>query len=601
MRNLIINIFVLGLLIGCTTSKTVSEKLVIDNSYADSLNAFNKAADAFIKGNVLEMKGNFAEAIIEYQEALNIKESSGIHNALAKSYLAIDKLPKALEHSRRAVKLDSTNTDYLMMLAEVYSDANLADSSSRVYEKIIGLDSTNYQAYFYLGQLYEAAKPRKALTIYERLLKETGPEWNVLLRVADLNERLGNVDKTISTVEDLLNLDPSNIQLQKLLIDSYIKSGKNEEALVLIDDIIPLFPDDISLIEYRGKALIEMKRWEEGSEEYIKLTKDKRIPFVSRVKIATAFLNEANKDSTLTPIAKKILKQIDADSTDWQIKAFLGEIAIKENDDSTALKYFKASAENAEWNVQVSERLGILLFDNQKYEMAIEEMGKAVVKFPNSFVVNIILGLSLAQQNRHEEAEIPLKKAIDINPTDLTGLHAYGYTLNQLKKNTEAIKYLERALILDGQNVQIMGTLGLIYESDKVFQKSDSLYLLALSIDSTNALILNNYAYSLSERDIELQKAKKMSQTALDKDPENSSYLDTYGWILYKLGDYTNAILYVQKAIDKESDNATLVDHLADIYFKMGDKKKAVELWRKALQLNGSLEKVKQKLAQESM
>ena len=601
MKRIIIYISTVLVVFGCSTGvQTVQKSDVNSHNYSDSLSADKRAKDAFIRGSVLDLKGNYAEAILEYQEALSFEESAGIHNALAKSYYRLGKLPKALEHSKRTIQLDSLNTDYLMMLGGIYSSAHQGDSAAAVYNKIISIDSTEYQAYYYLGQIYEANKPMEALSIYNKMITKLGPEWNVLLKIAELNERLGNVDNTIRTVEELLDLDPSNLKLQKLLIESYIKNGKYEAALDYIDDALTLFPDDITLIEYKGKSLIELKKWDEGSKEYLKLIDDKRVPYEAKIRIATAFMAESERDSSLTGITKDILSGLEKDSTNWQVKAFEGELAIRENNDSLAVEYFKTAYDSAEWNSQLAQRLAVLLFDSQRYDDIIEIMSSAVKKFPDDFVINIVLGLSLSQEDDHERAAGLLRKAVELNPTDLTALHAYGFTLNQLDKKREAITYLEAALNIDPENVQIMGTLGLIYDSLEEFAKSDSVYETAIRIDSTDALLLNNYAYSLSERDLQLERALEMSKKAIAEDPESSSYMDTIGWIYYKLGDYNLALEYISKAVDKEKDNATLVDHLADVYFKLGNRNKAIELWKKALELDGSLEKVKQKLAQET-
>jgi tetratricopeptide (TPR) repeat protein len=528
-RNLLY--FILLLLLGCSSEQIVVKNTQNSNEFSDSLNIIRSAESALIKGNIAELKGNFAEAILEYQEALSFVESSGIHYSLAKSYYKINKLPQALFHSKKSVKLDSLNNDYSLLLAGIYLNARLPDSAAIVYDEVIRNDSTNYQAYYSLAQLLEPNKPRKALEIYNKIYKRNGADWNVLLRIADLNERLGNIEQTIKTVEELLTLDPSNLQLQKLLIDSYIKTKKYDLALKKVEDGLTLFPEDIALIEYKGKILIEQDDWEAGSAEYKKLIANDKVSFETKIRIASAFMNEINRDSSLIPIAKNVVEKLNADSSNWQVKAFLGELSLRENQDTIAAGHFSEAAFEAEWNSQLFERLGIILFEAQMIDSAVSQMSKAVLKFPDSFIINIILGLSLSQKNKHEEAERVLNKAVMLNGNDITALHAYGFTLNQLDRQTDAIRYLEKALTLDAGNVQIMGTLGLIYDGLGNYEKSDGIYESALTIDSTNALILNNYAYSLSERDIELDRALEMVQMSIEQEPENPSYLDTIGWI----------------------------------------------------------------------
>jgi len=171
----------------------------------------------------------------------------------------------------------------------------------------------------------------------------------VLIKIAELNERIGNIDNTISTVERLLQLDPSNLRLQKLLIESYIKTNNNEKAILLANDALNMFPDDLTLIEYKGNAKANQNKWEEAAVEYKKLIKSD-LPFEVKKRIAGGFVTETAKDSSIIPIAKNLLLEIEKDTSDWQTNAFLGEIALAENNDSLAIKYSKNAANLAPWN-----------------------------------------------------------------------------------------------------------------------------------------------------------------------------------------------------------------------------------------------------------
>ncbi len=82
---------------------------------------------------------------------------------------------------------------------------------------------------------------------------------------------------------------------------------------------------------------------------------------------------------------------MEKDSTDWQVNAFLGEISIEEGNDSIAIVYFQNASQLAPWNPQLWNRVGILLFESQRYEETVVEMKNAISKFPDDFVDNLIL------------------------------------------------------------------------------------------------------------------------------------------------------------------------------------------------------------------
>lgn len=593
MKQILLLILPVLALVGCSSEK----ELIKDRANSISIIDPKKAAKAaFIEGSVLELKGQTTEAIKLFSNAYSLDPQPGIAYTLAKNYFKINKLGSALGFSKLAVEGNHKNVDYLILLGSIYDASNYPDSSEVVYRAILSLDSTNVGAYYSLAQIYESKRPSEALALYKKVVDLIGPEWSVLVRIVDLNERLGNIEGTISTVEELLNLNPTDLSLQKVLIDAYIKTKKYDKALKMVDDALASFPNDLNLVEFKGMTLAQKSEMQKASIEYLKLIKDKTIPFENKIRVGLSFLTSAEKDSANLILAKKIFEEINSDTTDWQVKSYLGEIEIRNNNVKEAIVYFEEATKLAEWNPDVWIRMGGLLFDSRKYDETIMFMDQATQKFPNNFPINLIYGLALSQKNNHEKAIDILKRSLNLNPNDANALGAIGYSLNHLKKEEEALVYLNRALRNEPNNLQVLSIIALIHETNKNYALSDSLYSRALKIDSTNVLILNNLAYSWADRGINLDEALSMAKKAVEAEPKNSSYLDTIGWIYFKLGDYKKAKHNIEAAVDMEKDNSTLLDHLGDVYFKLGDKKKAMSNWKKAFEKDSSKIEIKLKI-----
>jgi tetratricopeptide (TPR) repeat protein len=590
-------IVLISLLTACS-QETIrqNESTEAQEERASQLEKTKLAQQTFIDGSILETQGQYDKAIEKYLEALKLDSQPGILYSIAKDYYAINKLSSAVRFAEQATHKDPTNVEYLNLLAAVYSASHLEDSSAVVYKKIIDLDSTDITAYYSLAQLEEAKRPSEAIKLYKKVIELMGPEWSVLVRLIELNERVGNIPETIKMVEELLKLNPSDLQLQKVLIDSYIKEKDYDKALTKLNEASLSFPDDPNLADFKGRIFIAKGQWREASAEYLKLVKNPNLSFEGKIHIGTSFFVQGDKDSNNISIAKEIFEEINKDTSDWQVNAYLGEIGIREKQDSLAIGYFKKAAELAEWNAQVWQRLGGLLFDNRKYSEAANLLQKGVEKFPNDFVINLIYGLSLSQQNEHAKAKDALENALKLNPDDMTVLSSLGFTLNQLKEDDKALVHLNKALAIDPKNIQVLSILGIIHEGKKEYTISDSLYKRALEVDTNNALILNNYAYSLSERGLMLNEALDMSQRAVKQEPTNSSYLDTIGWIYFRLGRYEEAKENILKASATEDKNATILNHLGDVYFKLGEKVKANEFWNKALKFDVNNEEIRLKI-----
>ncbi len=556
-----------------------------------------KSLEYFIDGATADAKKEYEKAIQYYILAAQVaKEKAGIYYAISKDYFLLNKIPPAIHTLKKAIKLEPKNIEYLDLLSSIYSSASQFDSATTVLNKMIAMDSTKLNYYYKLARLYENSQPSKAIKIYDKLTDRIGMDWNVLVRVAELNEKLGKYDEAAKTLYQLLKIDPNNAQVQKLLVQLFIRQKKYDEAIKTINNVLELIPDDIEAHQMKAQIYIEDNKWKKASKEFEFILKQPSISLESKINTASTYFNKGLKDSTFMPYAYKLFSIIDKDTLDWQVKLYKGAIYVSMYKDSLAAKEFKKVIELAKWNPDGWIRLGGLYFDNRKYEEAIKLMSQAHKQFPDNFAINLIMGLSYAQTNKNKEAGPFLYKAVQINPQNINALSGYAFNLRQLGENEKAIVYLKKALLIVPDDVNLLGTLGLIYnETNKMFL-SDSIYESALKIDSTNALVNNNYAYSLSERGIKLERALKMVKIALQKDSLNASYLDTIGWVYFKLKKYEIAKAFIKKALKQEGESATMLDHLADIEYFMNNKKESLKLWKKALKLDPKNEKIKKKI-----
>jgi len=177
----------------------------------------------------------------------------------------------------------------------------------------------------------------------------------------------------------------------------------------------------------------------------------------------------------------------------------------------------------------------------------------------------------------------------------------YGVSCIQLKKDKEAVKVLKLGLAFVGKNnalkLQYYSLLGEAYKNLKQFDLSDQSFESALNIDHKDLIVLNNYAYYLSLRNENLGKALKMSKKTIEAENDNSTYLDTYGWINYKMGKYIDAEKYVKKAIEfNAKPSSEVLEHYGDILIKIGKTEQAKIYWKKAIDTGGNAERLNKKV-----
>jgi tetratricopeptide (TPR) repeat protein len=207
------------------------------------------------------------------------------------------------------------------------------------------------------------------------------------------------------------------------------------------------------------------------------------------------------------------------------------------------------------------------------------------------------LALTYLQDENFQEVVDVLEDARKIVPDDFQINLYLGVGYGRLQRTDESLEALERAHRIDPKDLRAIVQLALVYDTHKRFAESDSLYEEALRIDGKNHLVLNNYAYSLADRGLQLERALEMARLAVDAQPNNPSYLDTIGWVYFRLGQYEQAELYIKKAVEQGEASAVVHEHLGDVYYMIDEKEKALEQWNTALEMDATNQALREKIS----
>ncbi|MCI0707089.1 MAG: tetratricopeptide repeat protein [Ignavibacteriae bacterium] len=552
---------------GSRESTTPANQTSVQRSAPDEKRR-EEALQHFIDGALYDSKEEYARAILEYQEALKKDKNPAIYYAISKDYAALGKHASAAEYARDAIRLDPSNILYREHLADVYIAAYQPELAIREYEKIVEMDSTYQEGWFNLARLYQASKPLRSLEIYERMLKQEGENWEVLLQMAEIYRTLGQYDEAAEKYALMLELDPGNKALRRQLAETYGRAGKFDKALEILESMLEVDENDPEIIATLADLYLDRRDFQKAIELYEKLLQRGKTNQEIKLRVGIAYYGMARSDSTLIPKAKEIFEEITEElPNDWRAYMHLGFLSAMQGRNEEATSYFSRVTALAEWNADAWYFIGTYYFERGEIRQMLEVMERA-------------------------------RKSV---PTDYRLHSLAGFAYSRLQENDKAIAALERALELNPDDINSLGTLALTYDGMQQYEKSDSLYERALRLDPDSHLILNNYSYSLSERGIQLERALEMAQRAVTAEPKNASYLDTLGWVLYKLQQYREAGKYIGEAIATGGASAVVHEHMGDIHFQLGEKEKAMELWKKALEMNGNNQALKDKVARGSL
>jgi len=228
-----------------------------------------------------------------------------------------------------------------------------------------------------------------------------------------------------------------------------------------------------------------------------------------------------------------------------------------------------------------------MLFQNGKFKEAQDAYKKAIAIDNQQYEVREQLVRIELGNNDIDNVIKDGEDALSYFPNQAAMNYFVGVAWVQKKQYNKALSYLKNATSLEFQDKEILSlsysALGDCYHELKNIQSSDQAYEKSLTYNPDNVFTLNNYAYYLSVRNEQLDKAAAYAKHANDLQAKNASFEDTYAWILFKQKKYAEAKVWIEKALaDNKDKSAVQTEHYGDIMFYIGNIDAAVSNWKKA-------------------
>ncbi|MDH3403836.1 MAG: tetratricopeptide repeat protein [Acidobacteriota bacterium] len=150
-----------------------------------------------------------------------------------------------------------------------------------------------------------------------------------------------------------------------------------------------------------------------------------------------------------------------------------------------------------------------------------------------------------------------------------------------------SVPFLERVLAADDSELQALFWLGAAYERTGREAEAAIQFRRFLERQPDSPPVLNYLGYMWAESGTNLEEALSLVERAVALDPDNGAYIDSLGWTHYRLGNYEEARIHLERAADLVQEDAVVLEHLADVYVVLGRARDAADLYRRALGLGG--------------
>ena len=243
-----------------------------------------------------------------------------------------------------------------------------------------------------------------------------------------------------------------------------------------------------------------------------------------------------------------------------------------------------------------------LLSKNMEQE-AVPVLEQVVDLDPTNKAARLMLVSAAVKKEDYKQIIKVCEPGIEATPDALELYYYLAIAYHQAEQGDSVLSVCNRALehITPDTRKEVISDfysiMGDIYHTKKQMTEAYAAYDSALVYNPSNIGALNNYAYYLSVERRDLDKAEEMSYKTVKAEPNNSTYLDTYAWILFEKGNYAEARIYIDNAMKNDGEKSdVIVEHCGDIYFMTGDVEGALKYWKKALEMGSESKTLKQKI-----
>lgn len=472
----------------------------------------------------------------------------------------------------------------------------------------------------YIDALVLQSQERWAESLIDlNLAVEKDSSAGIFYSIAKAYIELGRIELSLKALEHSLSLNGKFLPSLELLVEIHINNRNYNRAIEIYQEIVKIdnsFQKKLNfanIIEYY-KPLESIKIYEDLLQEaptndriLLKLTrlykqtkqKDKYIKSLERLldanqtssKFQLELLDYYVEDKSYLE-AIEMLDKIDKNIATSELEKFYGTVGFsllndEDFNDSEVIKSYLNKIDSRfyfNWQIQLQSAY---LYSKIKDTLTTHKIFKKVLKVSDTIPdIPISIAIYYLQRFKDSLAVDILEESIGTYNKDYRFPFFLGIA-NQSSKNFEsAISYFKKSIELNTNFVDNWIQIGAIYDLMGKIDSSDYYYEMALELEPDNALVNNNYAYSLSLRKKDLNRAKEMSELALKKEPKNTPYLDTYAWINYLMGNYSIALEYIEKAIKNGSPSAEVYEHYGDILRKLDRENDALDAYQTALKID---------------
>jgi tetratricopeptide (TPR) repeat protein len=525
-------------------------------------------------------KGDVAAATEAVRQALVADpNSSAAHMAMGDLYLFQKDQKQAIQEYKKAADLAPIRSVERLKYAAFMSATGGNEETRRVATEMTRQAPDYLPGWLLLAEL--ASKDKKyddALSLLENVFSRQPQYVDGHRLQSDILLAKGEPKKAIEVLERVDQANPGSPLVKYELARAYLSDNNLNQAKAALEQAIsanPNYPDPIML-------LAEINLRSGHADMVIKPMTDllKRTPELKdaalRLAVAYGALDRFDDATVVLQEQAKLAPQ------DVRIQAALGLTFRQAKRYEEARQAFQKAAQLAPDNLPIVDQLVELDLLDKRYDAARQTVRRQFEKTPDAPAAHFLQGKILATEGKWDASEAELRKTLQLDPNYSSAYDLLVQTYIAANKLPQAVSQLQAELSKNPNNAPALTTLALVYERMQDYPKARDAYEKLLSINPNFVTALNNLACLYTEQLNNLGKAYELARKARDLQGQDAAVGDTLGWVLYKRGDYQQALPILQESAEKAADNPEIQFHLGMTAYMMGQTDVAKAALRKA-------------------
>lgn len=495
-----------------------------------------------------------------------------------------EKLNEALVHLREAFNLSPHDTQSGMMIVQIlvgtsrYAEAD--EVLAQLAERAPDNRAINYHYAQVLTKLGKTAQAREHL---ERVVAADPTFGPAVFQLMEAYQKENQWEKAANLLQPLIEEQPTSTELKRQQAFFYLRAGDGENARNRYEEVLAAEPADDRSRYLLAEALSDLGRFAEADAIYSKLLSAKSNELDVLISYGLSQINQ-QKYEEAAPLFRRVLDHPNLPNNLYAMAATqLASVEFQRGEMAAAAEWAQKALEKSErQNLQAVSVLLDVARKQRNYERALIVIDHALRNDgSNAYLLNRRVEF-LLRSGEDAKAKPIADAEVKRGKREALGIaEAYAST----GRHGEALAILEKQKQGD-VDIDILFQIGSVNERAGKIDEAEKAFLDLLVKKPDHAPTLNYLGYMWADRGVNLDRAAKMLTDAVAQEPRNGAFVDSLGWVYFRLGKLELAQKYLTDASQLLPRDPTVQEHLGDLFMKMGDFDRALEIYRKALALD---------------